>query len=70
MIVFDAWLCNYKARSSSDHPFIKKLNDHVVKEVAVKWKDLGFQLLNNESMQYTLEIIEADHKGKVSILPP
>ena len=54
----------------SDHPFIKKLNDHVVQEVTVKWKDLGFQLLNNESVQHVLEIIEADHKGEVSILPP
>ena len=54
----------------SDRPFIKELNDHVVQEVAVKWKDLGFQLLNNESAQHVLEIIEADHKGEVSILPP
>ena len=53
-----------------DRPFIKELNDHVVQDVAVKWKDLGFQLLNNESAQRVLEIIEADHKGEVSILPP
>ena len=50
-------------------PSIKELNDHVVQEVAVKWKDLGFQLLNSESVQHILEIIEADHKGEVSILP-
>ena len=54
----------------SDRPSIKELNDYVVQEVAVKWKDLGFQLLNNESVQHILEIIEADHKGEVSILPP
>ena len=54
----------------SDRPFIKELNDHVVQEVAVKWKDLGFQLLNKESAQHVLEIIKADHKGEVSILPP
>ena len=54
----------------SDRPFIKELNDHVVQEVAVNWKDLGFQLLNNEPAQYTLENIEADHKGEVNILPP
>ena len=54
----------------SDRPFIEELNDHVVQDVAVKWKDLGFQLLNNESVQHTLENIEADHKGEVSILPP
>ena len=54
----------------SDRPSIKELNDHVVQEVTAKWKDLGFQLLNNESAQYTLEIIEKDHKGEVSILPP
>ena len=53
----------------SDRPFIKELNDHVIQRVAIKWKDLGFQLLNNESAQYTLENIEADHTGEVSILP-
>ena len=54
----------------SDRPSIKELNDHVVQEVAVKWKDLRFQLLNNESAQDTLENNEADYKGEVSILPP
>ena len=54
----------------SDRPSIKELNGHVVQEVAVKWKDLGFQLLNNESVQHTLEIIEADHIREVSSIPP
>ena len=54
----------------SDRPSIKELNGYVAQEFAVKGKELGFQLLNNESAQYTLEIIEADHKGEVSILPP
>ena len=53
-----------KGRGRLDRPSHKELNNHVVEAVAVKWKDLGFQLLNNES---TLEIIEADHNKKVSL---
>ena len=52
----------------SDRPSRKVLNNHVVEAVAVKWKDLGFQLLYNGSAKDILEIIEADHKGEVSLL--
>ena len=57
----------FKGRSRrSDRPSLKELNNHVVEAVAIKWKDLGFQLLYNGSVKDILEIIEADHKGEVS----
>ena len=46
----------------SDRPSMKQLNDHVVRNVAVKWRDLGIQLLDESSASTTLDIIEADHK--------
>ena len=52
----------------NDCPSQKELNDCVVKAVAVKWRNLGFQLLNNESVQHTLDIIKEDHTGKVNII--
>ena len=45
-----------------DRPSLKQLNDHVIQAVAVKWRELGFQLLNNVSAQNILDIIEANHK--------
>ena len=49
-------------------PSLKQLNDQVIQAVAVKWKDLGFQLLNNASAQNILEIIEANHKQVVNFV--
>ena len=43
----------------------KELNNYVVEKVAVKWKDLGLELLKSESAQYILDNIEADYKGDV-----
>ena len=43
-------------------PSLKQLNIHVTKAVAVKWRDLGYQLLNSDSAEDTLDIIEANHK--------
>ena len=43
-----------------DRPSLKDLYDHVVREVAHKWKDLGVQLLRNDQ-QKELDIIEKDH---------
>ena len=43
-------------------PSLKQLNNHVTEAVAVKWRDLGYQLLNSDSAQDTLDIIEANHK--------
>ena len=34
----------------------------MIQAVAVKWRELGFQLLNNASAQNILDIIEANHK--------
>ena len=47
-------------------PSVKELNNHVVEAAAVKWKDLGFQLLSNGSAQNILNNIEADHQKEVS----
>ena len=43
-------------------PQIKDLNDHVVLQAAVKWKDLGVQLLLPQH-QGILDIIEKDHSN-------
>ena len=48
-----------------DRPSLKQLHNHVVQDVAVKWRDVGIQLLNTSSAKNTLDIIEANHK-KVS----
>ena len=62
------WYYTVKGRGhQSDRPSIKELNDHVVQEVAVKWKNLGFQLLNNGSAQHVLETVEANHNKEVCI---
>ena len=50
------YLCTTEGRG---RPSLKQLDDHVVQEAAVKWRDLGVQLLKNNS---TLDIIEANHK--------
>ena len=34
----------------------------MVQDVAVKWRDVGIQLLNTSSAKNTLDIIEANHK--------
>ena len=44
----------------SKRPLLNELNDYVVLEVAVKWKDLGAQLLRPDK-QKELDIIENDH---------
>ena len=51
-------------RIGSDKPLLKDLHGHVVNDVAVKWRDLGVQLLraNQEKM---LDIIAADHPHDV-----
>ena len=43
-------------------PSLKDLHDHVVSQVAHKWKDLGVQLLRC-NQQNELNIEEADHPG-------
>ena len=50
----------------SDPTSPQELNKDVVEKVAVKWKDLGLELLNSESAQAILVNIEADYKGDVS----
>ena len=42
-------------------PSLKDLHDHVVSQVAHKWKDLGVQLLRSDQ-QNELNIVEADHR--------
>ena len=44
----------------SDRPSLKDLNDHVVNNVADKWRDLGIQLLRPDQ-EKMLDIIAADH---------
>ena len=45
----------------SDKPTIKEIiNDHIRDEVAVKWYDLGIQLLSNEA-KVQLEIIKSNY---------
>ena len=44
------------------YPSLKHLYNHVVEDVAVKWRDVGIQLLNTSSAINTLDIIEANHK--------
>ena len=56
--------CAIKGRGRLGRPSQKELNNLVVEAVAVEWKNLGFQLLNNES---ALKIIDADHNKEVSL---
>ena len=65
MIYFDGYVVKGCGRRN-DRPFPRELNNYVVEAAAVKWKELGFELLHNETAQHILENIEADHKGKVS----
>ena len=67
MMLFNGYAITGRGRRSN-RPSLRELNNHVVEAVAIKWKDLGFQLLNNVLAQHILEIVEADHKGEVSIL--
>ena len=46
----------------SERPSLKDLHDHVVSQVAHKWKDLGVQLLKSDQ-QNELSIIAADYPG-------
>ena len=64
MMYFNAYAKGRGHRS--DRLSLKELNKHVVEKVAVKWKDLGLELLNSELAQHILDNIEADHKGEVS----
>ena len=54
----------YIARVGSDRPSLKNLNDHVVNNVAHKWRDLGEQLLQPDQ-ETMLDIIEADQPSDV-----
>ena len=48
----------------SKRPLLKDLHDHVLLEVADKWRDLGVQLLAPEH-QVVLRVIAADHPHDV-----
>ena len=52
------------ARVGSDRPSLKNLYDHVVNNVANKWRDLGVQLLRPDQ-EKMLDIIAADNLGDV-----
>ena len=54
-------LCIKGRSGGGNRPSLKQLNDHVVQEVAVKWRDIGVQLFD-DSAKSILDIIEADHK--------
>ena len=45
-------------------PLLRDLYDHVVNDVADKWKDLGVQLLRSDQ-EKVLDIIAADHPHDV-----
>lgn len=49
-------------------PSMKQLDNHVVQAVAVKWRDLGVQLLNNNLAENILDITEANHKQVSSFI--
>ena len=51
-------------RVGSDRPLLKDLYDHVVNNVAGKWRDLGVQLLRPDQ-EKMLDIIAADHPHDV-----
>lgn len=48
-----------------DQPHLKDLHNHVVPNVADRWKDLGMELLNPKPFNRTLEIIGADNSHSV-----
>ena len=53
-------ICDYSCLCIGfNRPILRDLYNHVVPEVAVKWKDLGIQLLDPTSGS-TLDIIEKD----------
>ena len=52
------------ARIGSDRPSLKDLHDHVVNNVADKWRDLGLQLVRPDQ-ERMLDIIAADHPHDV-----
>ena len=47
-----------------DHPLLGDLYRHVLREGAIKWRDIGVLLLDPAN-QYMLEIIEKDHPRDV-----
>ena len=53
------------ARTGNDRPLLKDLYDHVVNNVADKWRALGVQLLVRPDQQKMLDIIAADHPHDV-----
>ena len=72
MILFDErimCIIEGRGRRGDSRPSLKELINDVVQAVAVHWRELGFQLLNNSSAQPqdTMNIIEADHSKNVSI---
>ena len=50
----------YCLYTGSDRPSLKDLDDHVVTNVASKWRDLGVQLLRPDQ-ETILDIIEKDY---------
>ena len=52
-------------RIGSDRPTLKDLYDHVVMNVATKWRDLGVHLLRTDQ-EKLLDIIEADCRNNVA----
>ena len=48
----------------SDRPSLKDLHDHVVMQVADKWRDLGVQLLQSDQ-QKMLDFIETNYPRDV-----
>ena len=45
-----------------DRPSERDLNNHVIPEVADKWKEIGIELLDSDSTK-VLDIIEHDHQN-------
>ena len=43
-----------------DRPSERDLNNHIVREVADQWRNIGVELLDGESVN-ELDIIESDH---------
>ena len=45
-----------------DRPAERDLNNHVIPEIADKWRDIGVELLDANSTK-VLDIIERDHQN-------
>ena len=45
-----------------DRPSERDLNNHVIPEVADKWREIGVELLDADSTK-VLDIIESDHQN-------